>query len=174
MSSRLAASLALLCACAALPRAAAAQDPHAHHPGHHAPRDAAARGDSAFAALQARGARVMGVDQYTSAHRFEDLPDGGRIVLTRDPADTAGVRAIREHLRAIAAAFARGDFTDPARTHDRPVPGTAALAARRAHVRYAFAERPGGGAVRITTRDAEALRAVRAFLAFQRDDHRAH
>ena len=37
--------------------------------------------DSAFAALQERGsaAEAMGVDQYASAHLFDDLPDGGRI-----------------------------------------------------------------------------------------------
>lgn len=35
--------------------------------------------DTSFAATQARRQMVMGVDQYTSAHVFEDLPDGGRI-----------------------------------------------------------------------------------------------
>jgi len=49
--------------------------------------------DSAFAAMQARGKHVMGVDQYTSAHRFDSLADGGRIVLRRDVADSAGVAA---------------------------------------------------------------------------------
>lgn len=35
--------------------------------------------DSAYADLQDRGAATegMGVDQYASAHRFDDLPDGG-------------------------------------------------------------------------------------------------
>ena len=28
--------------------------------------------------MQTRGVHVMGVDQYTSAHVFEDLADGGR------------------------------------------------------------------------------------------------
>jgi len=32
--------------------------------------------DADFAAMQERGQMVMGVDQYTSAHIFEDLPDG--------------------------------------------------------------------------------------------------
>lgn len=58
-----------------------------------------ANSDSAFAAVQSRGAAVMGVDQYTSAHVFEDLPDGGRIVLERkDATDSAAVRAIHEFL----------------------------------------------------------------------------
>lgn len=129
--------------------------------------------DTSFAAVQARGKRAMGVDQYTSTHRFDDLADGGRIVLQRDPADTAGTRTIREHLRDIAAAFSRGDFATPGFVHGRDVPGTATMAARRAAIAYAARDLPGGGEVRITTTDAEALRAVHAFLAFQRTDHRA-
>ena len=39
------------------------------------------KSDSAFAQVQERGRAVMGVDQYTSTHVFESLPDGGRIVL---------------------------------------------------------------------------------------------
>jgi hypothetical protein len=46
--------------------------------------------DSSFAKLQQRGATVMGVDQYTSQHVFEPLPTGGRIVLQRKEADSAG------------------------------------------------------------------------------------
>ncbi len=46
--------------------------------------------DSAFAAMQVRGQTVMGVDQYASAHVFEDLEDGGRIVLDAENlSDTA-------------------------------------------------------------------------------------
>src|ERR1051325_8166932 len=58
--------------------------------------------DSAFAAVQARGAdpQAMGVDQYTSVHRFDTLPDGGRIELQRNVDDSAGVAQIRRHLRS--------------------------------------------------------------------------
>jgi hypothetical protein len=140
------------------------------------PRDAAAPvGDSAFAAVQARGAdpRAMGVDQTTSVHRFDALPDGGRIELQRAVDDTAGVVQVRRHLRAIAAAFPGGDFSTPAFVHMRAVPGTDVMAARRETIAYAYRDLPRGGEVRITTRDPEALRAVHAFVAFQRQDHRA-
>jgi hypothetical protein len=131
--------------------------------------------DSAFSALQARGAhpRAMGVDQYTSGHRFDALPDGGRIELQRQVDDSAGIAQIRSHLREIAAAFARGDFRTPAFVHMRPVPGTPVMAARRAAITYTVRDLPRGGEVRITTRDPEALAAVHAFVAFQRQDHRA-
>ena len=54
----------------------------------HAGMDSASH-DSAYAAMQERGRVVMGVDQYTSTHRFDDLPNGGRITLVRNVDDTA-------------------------------------------------------------------------------------
>jgi len=130
--------------------------------------------DDSFARMQERGETVMGVDQYASAHVFEDLPDGGRIVLERsEPVDTADVTKIRAHMRDIEAAFRAGDFTKPFQVHAGPVPGTAVMAARRAAIRYAASDRPRGGEVRITTGDTAAVRAIHEFLAFQRDAHHA-
>jgi hypothetical protein len=127
--------------------------------------------DTAFHALQERGRQTMGVDQYTSTHRFDALPDGGRIELQRDADDPAGVETIREHLREAAAAFAAGDFTMPAFVHMREMPGAADMARLRDRITYEYAALPRGGQVRITTTDPEALRAVHAFLAAQRADH---
>jgi hypothetical protein len=134
---------------------------------------AGAQTDTGFRALQERGRAAMGVDQYTSTHRFDALPDGGRIELQRDSPDSAGVVQIRTHLREIARAFAAGDFTTPAFVHMRQVPGTAVMAARRAYITYTFKPLPRGGEVRILTNDAAALQAIHEFLAFQRQDHHA-
>lgn len=136
----------------------------------------AADADSArFAAVQERGRVVMGVDQYTSMHVFEDLPDGGRIVLERadSVADSAGVATIRQHMREIADDFRRGDFTKPFRVHAQQVPGTDVMAARRDAIRYVVVDRPRGAEVDIHTTDSAAVAAVHAFLAFQRSDHHA-
>src|SRR5467141_3339386 len=93
--------------------------------------------DSAFTAMQARGQTVMGVDQYASAHVFEDLVDGGRIVLdARSRSDTAGVVAIRQHMRDIATAFRAGDFAKPFGVHAQVVPGSPVMAARRTKITY--------------------------------------
>lgn len=136
--------------------------------------DSQSADDSAFAAVQERGRTAMGVDQYTSTHVFEDLPDGGRVVLDRDDAsDTEGVRTIREHMRVIEAAFRRGDFTLPGQVHAREVPGTRAMRERRDVIQYSAVARPRGAELRITTRDSSALAAIREFLSFQRSDHRA-
>jgi hypothetical protein len=135
-------------------------------------RHAAAQ-DTAFAAVQDRGAVAMGVDQYTSTHVFEPLPDGGRIELQRDRPDSAGVAQIRAHMATIAAAFARGDFRLPGFVHDREVPGTAVMHARREAIRYAIESLPRGAALRLRSADTVAVRAIHDFLAFQRLDHHA-
>jgi hypothetical protein len=131
--------------------------------------------DSAFVALQRRGAdaRAMGVDQYTSTHRFDALPDGGRIELQREVDDSAGTAQIRRHLREVATAFAAGDFRTPVFVHARDVPGADVIAAKRDVIAYTVHDLPRGAELRITTRDPEALRAVHAFLAFQRGEHHA-
>lgn len=132
-----------------------------------------ASADTGFAALQKRGKEAMGVDQYTSTHHFEALPDGGRIELQRDVDDTAGVAQIRRHLQEIAHSFAAGDFTTPALVHMQHVPGTKVMAAQRAAITYLYRALPRGGEVRIVTHDPDALAAIRDFLAFQRMDHHA-
>lgn len=133
----------------------------------------AATSDSAFAGVQERGKAVMGVDQYTSQHQFVPLPDGGRIVLARDPSDSVGVATIRAHMADIAQRFSRGDFALPSMVHAMDVPGTEAMAAGRDRISYAADAVPGGGAVRITTSDPELVKAVHEFLGFQAGDHRA-
>ena len=136
--------------------------------------ESAGQSDSTFAAMQARGQAVMGVDQYASAHVFEDLEDGGRIVLEADNvSDSAGILAIRQHLRDIAVAFRAGDFAGPFRVHAQVVPGTAVMTARHAWITYEATDRPRGAEVRIRTADTAAVTAIHAFLGFQRSAHHA-
>ena len=94
---------------------------------------------------------AWGVDQYRSTRVFEDLPNGGRIVLQSDSVD----------------------FTLPGMVHDVEEPGTKVMAERKQLIRYVADTLPRGGQVRIITTDATALAAVREFLAIQRTDHRA-
>jgi hypothetical protein len=116
----------------------------------------------------------MGVDQYTSWHRFDPLPDGGRIALQLDPRDTSGTVVIRAHLRDIARRFASGDFAIPGFVHAGEVAGTRAMRAKRRAIFYVLHPLAGGGEVRIITRDSDAVAAVHEFLAFQRKEHHVH
>ena len=127
-----------------------------------------------YAAMQDRGRVVMGVDQYTSAHVFEDLPDGGRVVLDREDAgDSGGIATIRLHMRDIATSFRAGDFTKPFQVHAQIVPGTALMQARRAAIAFEVVDRPAGGEVRMRSNDPVAVAAIHEFLAFQRGSHHA-
>jgi hypothetical protein len=139
---------------------------HASHGGH-------AATDSSFDAMQQRGLVAMGVDQYTSIHRFDALADGGRIELQRDRDDSAGTSVIRAHLREIARAFADGDFTTPATVHMTTVPGADVMRARRRLIVYEPTDLPRGAELRIRSRDPDAVAAIHDFLAFQRAEHRA-
>lgn len=141
---------------------------HEAHTGAAAPSS-----DSSFAALQARGAMGMGVDQYTSTHTFEPRPDGGRITLRRDVVDSAGVEQIRAHLETIAEAFAAGNFTTPAFIHAGAVPGTDVMAAKRSAIRYRSGPIANGAELVMTTQDSAAIDAIHRFLEFQRREHRA-
>jgi hypothetical protein len=133
-----------------------------------------AKADSSFTALQQRGETAMGVDQYTSQHIFEPLPDGGRVVLQRKETDPAGEATIRTHMRTIARAFSRGDFALPGFVHaTSEVPGTEAMKRLRGDITYSPRDLPGGGEVVISSRNPEAVTAIHEFLAFQRMDHRA-
>lgn len=129
--------------------------------------------DTSFAAMQRRGKAAMGVDQYTSTHKFDSFPDGGRIELQRDVDDTAGVTTIRAHLREIATAFKQGDFSTPALVHMRDVPGTKVMAAQRSAITYEVHDLPRGGELRIRSTDSSAVAAIHEFMAFQRQDHHA-
>src|SRR5262245_37396281 len=132
---------------------------------------AQAKHDSAFHAMQMRGKLVMGVDQYTSTHVFEDQATGGRIVLQRDREDAERTTVIRAHLKTIAEAFKAGDLTAPALVHMKEVPGARVMAERRAQITYTFRELPRGGEVLIKSSDKLAIAAIHQFLAFQRDEH---
>jgi hypothetical protein len=129
--------------------------------------------DSAHAAMQRRGAEVMGVEQETSVHVFEALPNGGVIELQRSSDDTAGTRVIRAHLRAIAQAFSSGDFSSPSYIHMSSVPGARVMSDRRNVIRYDYRALPRGAALRISTSDAVARKAIWDFIAFQRNEHMA-
>jgi hypothetical protein len=148
---------------------AIARTAHAQHAGHDSTK---AQKDSAFHAMQSRGLFVMGVDQYTSVHKFEDLSNGGRIELQRAVDDTAGVNQIRKHFREIGEAFAHGDFRAPGLVHATTVPGVEVLVAKRDALRVVMRNLPGGAEMRLTSTDPDVVKAIHEFLEFQRTEHR--
>jgi TusA-related sulfurtransferase len=134
---------------------------------------AKASDDQRFAQMQVRGAHSMGFDQEKTTHRFSTLEDGGAIEVTvNDPADTADLTAIRDHLAQIAKQFTVGDFSSPMVTHGEMPPGANQMQKLKDNIAYTYEELPAGARVRITTGDRTALKAVHEFLAYQVKEHR--
>jgi hypothetical protein len=75
-------------------------------------------------------------------------------------------------LKAIAAEYARGDFSKPFATHGEVPPGVSTMQQRKAMMTFKYQETPEGGRVTIATSDPDALAAVHAFLRYQITEHR--
>jgi hypothetical protein len=133
-----------------------------------------AAGQDHHPSIDQRGEMVMGFDQQRTSHHFLLFEDGGAIdVSVKDPSDAKNRDAIRSHLPHIAMMFGSGNFEAPMLVHDsKNVPGAKTMAARKAAIRYRYADTPNGGRVDIVTTDPEALAAVHAFLKFQIADHK--
>ena len=120
-----------------------------------------------------RGARVMGFDQDKTAHHFYLYADGGAIdVSVKDATDKTNLEAIRAHLPHIVTMFRDGNFEAPMLVHATEVPGTPEMKKVKDTITWKYDESARGGRVTITTTNAEALKAVHAFLRYQITDHR--
>lgn len=125
------------------------------------------------AELKERGAAAMGFDQNKVAHHFLLDPRGGRIeVSVLDAADEESRNQIRAHLREIAGDFSNGNFDKPFATHNEVPPGVRTMKARRTAITFDYEDIPGGGRVRIASRDPKASAAVRTFLRYQIREHK--
>jgi hypothetical protein len=122
-----------------------------------------------------RSADVMPFDLAATTHHFEPMPEGGlQTVVADDPADRRQVELIQQHLRDEAAAFARGEFTDPARIHGAEMPGLATLQAKSDRLNIAFSPRADGAELRYVTDDPVVLAALHDWFAAQTSDHQGH
>lgn len=142
------------------------------HQGHQPKSSDAAKHDKHAAADDARADRAMGFSQQKTTHHFRLLSDGGAIeVEAKDKEDGASREQIRKHLARVAKMFAEGDFATPEEVHAEVPPGVETLRRLRGEIRYEYAETERGGRIRISTRNAEALATVHAYLRFQIEDH---
>jgi hypothetical protein len=119
-----------------------------------------------------RGDEVMGFSHEKTTHHFRLYPDGGAIEAeANDAKDTASRDEIRSHFGHIAKLFAEGDFSAPMLIHAQNPPGSEGMKRLRNAIEYKLESTEKGARIRITTKDAEALRAVYEFLRFQIADH---
>lgn len=119
-----------------------------------------------------RGDHAMGFSHEKTTHHFRLSKDGGAIEVEANNAkDLASRDSIRGHLRHIAVMFSAGNFSTPMLIHDQTPPGVPAMQRLKNKITYVFENTDGGGRVRISSRNPEAVKAVHEFLSFQIKDH---
>ncbi|MFN2460000.1 MAG: aspartate carbamoyltransferase [Candidatus Velthaea sp.] len=126
------------------------------------------------AEVERKSERVMPFDMNATMHAFDPKPDGGVQTVMVHTGDRKQIALVRGHLRKEAAAFARGNFSDPVAIHDPTMPGLAELRrdARKLTVRYA--DTPSGGSITYASRDPKVVAAVHAWFKAQTSDHGEH
>lgn len=124
--------------------------------------------------VERKSETVMPFSMARTQHVFTPSPDGGTqavVVTDRDPQQIAFVRS---HLRKESAAFARGDFSDPAAIHGSAMPGLSTLQASRGKLHVRYAELEDGAQIVFVSRDLRTIVALHRWFAAQVSDHAGH
>jgi len=123
--------------------------------------------------MNKRGDHVMGFDHTKTTHHFLLQESGGSIEVTANSSnDVESSEQIRMHLRHIAHMFAEGNFKAPMLIHEQTPPGVPVMQKLKGEIEYNFEEIDRGGAVRISTKNPIALKAIYDFLRFQIREHK--
>src|ERR1044072_1767009 len=123
--------------------------------------------------MHTRGDHVMGFDHTKTTHHFLLQESGGSIEITANNSDDAESRdQIRMHLTHIVMMFGEGNFSAPMLIHDQTPPGVPVMQELKGEIKYEFEEIDRGAAVRISTKNPAALKAIHDFLRFQIKEHK--
>ena len=123
--------------------------------------------------MNKRGDKHMGFDHLKTTHHFLLATDGGSIqVEANDLKDTESRDQIRRHLRHIAMMFSEGNFDVPMLIHEKTPPGSETMKQLKGAIDYQFNETERGASIKISTNDAQALKAIHEFLKFQIVEHK--
>ena len=118
------------------------------------------------------GVQVMPFNLDATTHIFTETPTGWiQDVIADDPADTASIELIREHLREEADKFRRGDFSDPAQIHGPDMPGLRTLQQRFTDITVALSDSQDGATLTYETADSELVAAIHDWFDAQTTDH---
>jgi hypothetical protein len=123
--------------------------------------------------MNQRGDHVMGFDHTKTTHHFLLTESGGSIEVTANKSDDVeSSDQIRMHLKHIAMMFGEGNFNAPMLIHDQTPPGVPVMQQLKSEIEYNYEEIDRGAAVRISTKNPTALKAIHDFLRFQIKEHK--
>ena len=123
--------------------------------------------------MNKRGDKHMGFDHLKTTHHFLLAIDGGSIdVEANDVKDSESRDQIRRHLRHIAMMFGEGNFEVPMLIHEKTPPGSEVMKQLKSEIGYEFIETERGASIKISTTNAQAVKAIHEFLTFQIMEHK--
>ena len=118
------------------------------------------------------GSQVMPFDLTKTTHVFKMTVTGGlQQVIAKDPADTAQIGLIQQHVQHEAILFRSGDFSDPTALHGGNMPGVNELTAGVAQISIEYAVLPNGAQITFTTHDLNLVTALHQWFGAQLSDH---
>jgi hypothetical protein len=116
----------------------------------------------------------MPFDLAKTTHIFRMTDSGGvERVIVKDPTAKDQVALIQKHLRREAAAFQRGDYSDPASLHGADMPGLRELQAGAARIKVSYSALPTGAEITFETADLHLLTAIHRWFGAQLSEHGA-
>jgi len=122
-----------------------------------------------------KGAEVMPFDLEETTHVFEKTQTGGlQEVVADDPNDAEQVGLIRGHLEEEAAAFRRGDLSDPSEIHGEEMPGLEELEAGAEEMDIRYSDLPDGAKIEYETSNPALIAALHDWFDAQSSDHGDH
>ena len=131
-----------------------------------------ASGQNRQAEVRARGPDVMSFSLDATQHVFEKAPNGGTQRVIARAGHAEEIPKIRDHLRAIAAAFAARDFSGPTHIHGEGMPGLAELkAASSTDLTVEYRDVNDGGEITYRATSDSVRNAVHQWFDAQLSDH---
>jgi hypothetical protein len=131
-------------------------------------------GSDRAADVHQMGHTVMPFALEQTTHVFEMTTTGGiQDVVAKDPADSAQIRLIRQHLSHEASQFKSGDYSDPMSLHGRDMPGVSQLSAAGGRLEVEYQDLPAGARITFVATDPELITAIHRWFGAQLSDHGA-
>ena len=131
-------------------------------------------GNQHQATVEKQSERVMPFKMDESMHVFSPSVSGGTQTVLVHGGDARQVALVRAHLRKEAAAFARGDFADPASIHGGRMPGLRVMHERASEIRVRYSDVPRGARIAYAAQAPAVIAAIHAWFEAQVHDHGSH
>lgn len=124
--------------------------------------------------VEQKSMHVMPFSMDATKHVFAPTADGGSQAVLVINDDQKQLPLVRSHLRKEAAAFAAGNFADPASIHGSMMPGIETLETSKGRLSVTYSDVTNGAKITFRATDKNIIAALHQWFAAQVNDHGSH